>query len=178
MVSQRSFDMRLIIYIFLFSPLLSFLDAFAEKIKDDSFGNNPVIWKKVEENKSKPLKKIIWKSYKGNENYFKNENEEDFSKNKFLEGKDTKIEPSTWGNRTLRFSFEEINMPDAGEFMGLYSIGAFDRFNPWLYGGITLYGAATGRRGGFFTGGYTIGVDHQLTDNWIIDAGAYVGTWG
>ena len=42
----------------------------------------------------------------------------------------------TWRNRILRFSFEEINMPDEGERMGLYGIGAYDRFNPWLYGGI------------------------------------------
>ena len=69
-------------------------------------------------------------------------------------------------------------MPDGGEFMGLYSIGAYDRLNPWLYGGVTLYGAATGRRGGFFTGGYTLGLEHQLTDNWILDAGGYVGAGG
>ncbi|MDC2995436.1 hypothetical protein OAZ93_02505 [Prochlorococcus sp. AH-736-F09] len=69
-------------------------------------------------------------------------------------------------------------MPDAGEFMGLYSIGAYDRLNSWLYGGITLYGAATGRRGGFFTGGYTLGVEHRLTDNWILDTGGYVGAGG
>ena len=69
-------------------------------------------------------------------------------------------------------------MPDAGENMGLYSIGAYDRFNPWLYGGITLYGAASGRRGGFFTGGYTLGVERKLTDNWIFDAGGYLGAGG
>ena len=69
-------------------------------------------------------------------------------------------------------------MPDAGEQMGLYSIGAYDYLTPWLYGGITLYGAATGRRGGFFTGGYTLGVEHELIDNWILDAGAYVGAGG
>ena len=33
-------------------------------------------------------------------------------------------------------------MPDAGENMGLYGAGAYERFNPWLYGGITAYGAA------------------------------------
>ena len=60
------------------------------------------------------------------------------------------MDPSIWRNRTLRFSFEEIDMPDAGEHMGLYGIGAYERFNPWLYGGITLYGAAIGRRGGAF----------------------------
>jgi hypothetical protein len=69
-------------------------------------------------------------------------------------------------------------MPDAGEFMGLYSIGAYEKLNSWLYGGITLYGAATGRRGGFFTGGYTLGLENRLTDNWILDAGGYVGAGG
>ena len=69
-------------------------------------------------------------------------------------------------------------MPDAGEQMGLYSIGAYDQLNPWLYGGINLYGAATGRRGGFFTGGYTLGVERQLFDNLIFDAGGYVGAGG
>ena len=60
---------------------------------------------------------------------------------------ENKIKPPTWRNRFLRFSFEEIDMPDAGEKMGLYGIGAYERFTPWLYGGITAYGAATGRRG-------------------------------
>ena len=63
--------MKLIFYIFLFSQLLNFLGVFAEKVKEDSSGINHVIWEKVEKNKSKSLKKIIWKSYKGDENYFK-----------------------------------------------------------------------------------------------------------
>ena len=66
--------MRLIFYIFLISQFLNFLGVFAEKVKEDSSGMNPVIWEKVKENKSKPLKKIIWKSYKEDENYIKNEN--------------------------------------------------------------------------------------------------------
>jgi len=78
----------------------------------------------------------------------------------------------------LRFSFEEIDMPDLGEHMGLYSIGAYELLNPWLYGGITLYGAASGRRGGFFTGGYTLGVERQLTDKWKLDDVGYVGAGG
>ena len=169
--------MKLIFYIFLFSHLLNFLGVFAEKIKENS-GINTVNWEKVEENKSKPLKKIIWKSYKGDENYFKNENKESFSLDEFSESKSSTIEPSLWRNRMLRFSFEEIEMPDSGEFMGLYSIGAYERLNSWLYGGINLYGAATGRRGGFFTGGYTLGVEHRLTDNWLLDAGGYLGAGG
>ena len=170
--------MKLIFYIFLFSQLLNFLGVLAEKVKEDSSGRNPVIWKKMEKNKSKDLKEIIWKSYKGDENYFKNENREGFSTNQSSVNKSASMEPLTWRNRTLRFSYEEIDMPDAGEFMGLYSIGAYDRLNPWLYGGITLYGAASGRRGGFFTGGYTLGVERQLIDNWIFDSGAYVGAGG
>ena len=56
--------MKLIFYIFLFSQLLNFLGVLAEKVKEDSSGRNPVIWKKIEKNKSKDLKEIIWKSYK------------------------------------------------------------------------------------------------------------------
>ena len=170
--------MKFIFYVFLFSQLLNFLGVFAEKLKESSSVINPVNWEKVEENKSKPLKKIIWKSYKGDGNYFKNENKKSFSINQFSETKSDMLEPSIWRNRKLHFAFEEIDMPDVGEFMGLYSIGAYDRLNSWLYGGITLYGAATGRRGGFFTGGYTLGVEHKLTDNWILDAGGYLGAGG
>ena len=47
-----------------------------------------------------------------------------------------------------------------------------------MYGGITLYGAASGQRGGFFTGGYTLGVESQLTENLIFDTGGYVGAGG
>ena len=147
--------MRWIFYIFLVSQLFNVLGVFADKIKKDLSELNPVNWEKVKENKPEPLKKIIWKSYKEDENYFKNKNKEGFSTTQSSEGKSAWMEPTTWRNRTLRFSYEEIDMPDAGEYMGLYSIGAYDRLNPWLYGGITLYGAASGRRGGFFTGGYT-----------------------
>ena len=157
--------MRLFLYIFLIFQQLNFLDVFAQKVKEDESQLNSVKWEKLEE-ETKPIKKIIWRSYKNDESYFQDE---------ILENK---MEPTIWRNRTLRFSYEEIDMPDAGEYMGLYSIGAYDRFNPWLYGGITLYGAASGRRGGFFTGGYTLGVDRQLTDNWIFDSGAYVGAGG
>ena len=170
--------MKLIFYIFLFGQLFNSLGVFAEKVKEDSSEINHVIWEKVEENKSKPLNKIIWESYKPEENYFSNDNKEGFSDNQASGDKSDWMGNSAWRNRTLRFSFEEIDMPDADEYMGLYSIGTYDRLNPWLYGGITLYGAATGRRGGFFTGGYTLGVESQLIDNWIFDSGVYVGAGG
>ena len=188
--------MRSLFFIFIFAQFLNFLGVFAEKIKNDSSKFNSIKWEKVQENEEKPLKKIIWKSYKDDRSYFKNKNleknSEKNSENYFLnipkekkifinEQKTTKefldIQP-LWRYQTLRFSFEEIDMPDEGEIMGLYSIGAYDRLNPWLYGGINLYGAATGRRGGFFTGGYTLGMEHKLTDKLILDTGGYVGAGG
>ena len=167
--------MRLVFYIIIIAQFLNFIDVFAEKVKKNSPTLNSIKWEKVRENKEKPLKNIIWKSYKDDKSYFENKN----LKNKLKRnlGK-TQMMPMTWRNRTLRFSFEEIDMPDPGEHMGLYSIGAYERFKPWLYGGITLYGAASGRRGGFFTGGYTAGVERQLIDNWTLDAGGYVGAGG
>ncbi len=170
--------MRLVFYLFIFSQFLNLVSVFANQYTKESSKLKPIKWEKIQENNSNNLKKIIWKSYKGDENYFKNENKEGFSSNQFSGPKSTWMDPPTWRNRTLRFSFEEIDMPTAGEHMGLYSIGAYDRLNSWLYGGITLFGAATGRRGGFFTGGYTLGLERQLTDNWSLDAGGYVGAGG
>ncbi len=167
--------MRLVFYIFLIAQFLNFRGIFAEEVKKNSSTLNSIKWEKVPDNKEKPLKKIIWKSYKDDKSFFENKNLKNKSKTNLNK---TQMEPPTWRNRTLRFSFEEIDMPDAGEFMGLYGIGAYDRLNPWLYGGITAYGAASGRRGGFFTGGYTLGVERKLTDNWILDAGGYVGAGG
>ena len=115
---------------------------------------------------AKGQEEIIWEKYKIEK-----------SKKDSIKLDSVKITP-TWRNRILRFSFEEIDMPDEGEKMGLYGIGAYERFNPWLYGGITAYGAATGRRGGFFTGGYTLGMETKLTDKWILDAGGYAGAGG
>ena len=68
--------MRLIFYIFLISQLLNLLGVFAEKVKKDSSGLNSVNWEKVDENKHKPLKKIIWKSYKNDEFYFGNQKQQ------------------------------------------------------------------------------------------------------
>lgn len=68
--------MRLIFYLFLISQLLNFIDAFAEKGKVDSSQLNSINWEKIEENKSKPFKRIIWKSYKDDESYFENKKQQ------------------------------------------------------------------------------------------------------
>ena len=132
--------MKFVFYFFIITQFLNFLGVFAEKITKDSSEFNSIKWEKVGENKEKPLNEIIWKSYKKDKSYFEKTNFKNKSKINFDKAQD---ESPTWRKRTLRFSFEEIDMPDAGEQMGLYSIGAYDHLNPWLYGGITLYGAAT-----------------------------------
>ena len=167
--------MKFVFYFFIIAEFLNILGVFAEKVKEDFSQFNPIKWEKVRENEEKPLKKIIWKTYKDNKSYFEKTNLKNKSKKNLIKAQE---ETSSWRNRTLRFSFEEIDMPDAGEQMGLYSIGAYDQLNPWLYGGVTLFGAASGRRGGFFTGGYTLGLERQLFDNFIFDAGGYVGAGG
>lgn len=85
---------------------------------------------------------------------------------------------SMWKDRHLRFSFEEIDMPATGENMGLFGVGVHENFNDWLYGGLSAYGAATGQRGGFFTGGFTVGAKKHLGGNWWADAGIYAGAGG
>ena len=74
---MNSFYMRLTLYIFLIIQIFNFLGVFAEKTKEDSSQLNSVKWEKVEE-KTKPLKKIIWRSYNNDESYF----EDDILENK------------------------------------------------------------------------------------------------
>ena len=107
--------MRLVFFLFLISQLLNFIGVFAEKVREDSSRLNSIKWEKVGKDESKPLKKIIWKSYKDDKSYFEKTN----LKNKSKKNLDkVQKESTTWRNSTLRFSFEEIDMPDAGEKMG------------------------------------------------------------
>ena len=63
--------MRLFFLIIVFCHLINSLIVFAEKVKNDSKKFNTIKWEKVQGNKSINLKKIIWKSYKDDESYFK-----------------------------------------------------------------------------------------------------------
>ena len=75
-----------------------------------SSSKNSIKWEKVQENKKENSKKIIWKSYKDDKSFLK-KSKKNIDK--------AQMEPTTWRNRILRFTFEEIDMPDAGEQMGL-----------------------------------------------------------
>ena len=65
--------MRLVFYIFAFTQLFFLLDLPAEKIKKEQ-NERTIKWEKVLEKKSNNLKKIIWKSYNGDDTYFENKN--------------------------------------------------------------------------------------------------------
>ena len=174
---EKTFFFRSILWI-VFCGNLS-LSIFSE-----TKGEDAIIWEKykIEKSKENPVDTKPKKQYYNFDS--KLEDAIIWEKNKVEKSIEDYIKVDApkktpiWRDRILRFSFEEIDMPDEGEQMGLYAIGAYERFNPWLYGGITAYGAATGRRGGFFTGGYTLGVESWLTDKWIFDAGGYVGAGG
>ncbi len=68
--------MRLVFYLFLISQFLNFIGVYAEKKIKDSSGLNTINWEKIDENKTKPLKKIIWRSYKNDESYFGNKKQQ------------------------------------------------------------------------------------------------------
>ncbi|MBO8219467.1 hypothetical protein [Prochlorococcus marinus] len=87
--------MRIVFYIFLISQLLNFVGVFAGKAKEDSSKLNSINWKKVDENKSKPLQKIIWKSYKNDEFYFGNKNKQGLIKNSTNSSNEEKIYESS-----------------------------------------------------------------------------------
>ena len=87
--------MRLVFYIFLISQLLNFVGVFAGKAKEDSSELNSINWEKVDENKSKPLQKIIWKSYKNDEFYFGNKNKQGLIKNSTNSSNEEKIYESS-----------------------------------------------------------------------------------
>ena len=129
--------MRLIFYLFLISQLLNFIDVFAEKVKVDSSKLNSINWEKIEENKSKPFKRIIWKSYKDDESYFENKkqqssikrtrplNEERISESSKKSGSSiTEIEPYLPLNNFLDYDNFQTSVRWKSSFKGGASGGA------------------------------------------------------
>ena len=68
--------MRLVFYLFIFSQLLNLVSVLADKYTKESPESKIIKWEKIQEKNSNDLKKIIWKSYKDDESYFQNNNEE------------------------------------------------------------------------------------------------------
>lgn len=73
-------------------------------------------------------------------------------------------------------SFENILLPSSEE-MGLLGANYLLEANNW-YVGLGIYGAVTGKRGGFFTGGLHLGKHIPLFNGFFLDGNAFVGGGG
>lgn len=82
--------------------------------------------------------------------------------------------PIIQGN--YQFSFENLTLPNS-EKMGLLG-GNYLIENRFAYAGLGIYGAVTGQRGGFFTGGLHFGKSYFFNHQTYIDGNFYIGGGG
>jgi hypothetical protein len=78
----------------------------------------------------------------------------------------------------IRISLENITMPAPGEKMGLAGFNYLLDFSHFFYGGIAGYGALTGERGGFLTGGFEGGAHTSILNHLWVDTGLFLGGGG
>ncbi|MDD1649171.1 MAG: hypothetical protein LUO80_02090, partial [Methylococcaceae bacterium] len=77
----------------------------------------------------------------------------------------------------LRMSYEVLDMGPS-ETMGLAGVHYLVNVHPDWYAGVSAFGALQGERGGFFTGGFTVGTGLRFASKWLLDAGVFVGGGG
>lgn len=73
-------------------------------------------------------------------------------------------------------TYDNLELPN-NEKLGLLGTSYIYDFDN-LYLGLGIYSAVSGERGGFFTGGIAGGYRLKLLDNFILDAGAFLGGGG
>jgi hypothetical protein len=84
--------------------------------------------------------------------------------------------PKTYDAQTVT-SYERVVLP-GDEPMGLTKAGVLFRLSKYLWIGPELYGAVTGKRGGFFTAGMEARLQNSLTDRVGTYGGLFVGAGG
>lgn len=77
----------------------------------------------------------------------------------------------------LRMSYELLDI-GPNETMGLAGVHYLVNIHPDWYVGASGFGALQGERGGFFTGGFTLGTGRRFAAKWSVDAGLFVGGGG
>lgn len=77
----------------------------------------------------------------------------------------------------LRMSYEVLDIGPS-ETMGLGGVHYLVNVHPDWYVGASGFGALAGERGGFFTGGFTVGTGKRFASKWLLDAGLFVGGGG
>ena len=73
-------------------------------------------------------------------------------------------------------SYERLTLP-GDETLGLLGIHLLARHGK-VYGGLAAFGAVTGQRGGFFTGGFEAGLRQPVSADWHLDIGLFAGAGG
>ena len=77
----------------------------------------------------------------------------------------------------LRMSYEVLDIAPS-ETMGLAGVHYLVNIHPDWYVGASGFGALAGERGGFFTGGFTVGTGKRFASKWLLDAGLFMGGGG
>jgi len=77
----------------------------------------------------------------------------------------------------LRMSYEVLDIAPS-ETMGLAGVHYLVNIHPDWYVGASGFGALAGERGGFFTGGFTVGTGKRFASKWLLDAGLFIGGGG
>ncbi len=81
-----------------------------------------------------------------------------------------------WHGR-YRVTYEDMVLPGR-EAMGLAGVQYLIDLSSNLYGGIGFFGAVSGHRGGFFTGGINAGARFPVFSRFVADAGMFIGGGG
>lgn len=79
--------------------------------------------------------------------------------------------------KALRASFETVEISPE-EDLGLLGTSYLIEPNENFYYGLGVYSAVTGKRGGFFVGGATVGYKYELYKNLYLDSGVFFGGGG
>lgn len=80
-------------------------------------------------------------------------------------------------NVSLQTSYENVTLAH-GESMGLIGLNYLLHPKKYFYYGLGTYGAVTGNRGGFFTGGVTTGIKYEIAKDLYINSGLFLGGGG
>ncbi len=78
-------------------------------------------------------------------------------------------------SNSFRLSYQNLHFQK--EHLGLIETSYIFNFN-YLYSGIGIYSAVSGKRGGFFTGGILFGIKYPLYKSFYIDSGIFIGGGG
>lgn len=82
----------------------------------------------------------------------------------------------------LRLSYEVLELDSAAslrnETLGLAGVHYLVNVHPDWYLGASAFGALQGERGGFFTGGFTLGTGRRFASKWSVDTALFVGGGG